>query len=89
MKSFSEYIKEDNDELNEKYNITPKSGGGGYLESFMNDRKGDAALKEIIKQIKHFIEISEEYAEEEGKDPDEQHKEIVEDILSYILNKVK
>lgn len=55
----------------------------------MDDRKGDAALKEIIKQIKHFIEISEKWAEEAGNTPDEQHKEIVEDILSYILNMVK
>lgn len=49
MKSFSEYIKEDNDELNEKYNITPKSGGGGGERTSAKKLLMDVSAKDLIK----------------------------------------
>ena len=91
MKLLKEFMgtKQIRTKLDENYNITTSSGGGGYLESFMDNQKEGAALKEIIKLINDYVKVSAQWAEEEGVTPEEQHKAIVEDILSYILVKVK
>jgi len=81
MSSFKNLFQSD---LNEKAKFS--KAGGGYIESILNT-DGDK-VEAFIKAIDYFIEISEDYAEEEGLSTKEQKEQIIDGVTSYIYKKL-
>jgi len=82
--SFKNLFESDLTNLTEKAKFS--KAGGGYVESILNT-DGDK-VEAFIKAVDYFIEISEDYAKEEGLSTKEQKEQIIDDVTSYVYKKL-